>query len=304
MTCFIHWMAFTIPSETPIENIFNKILELPFSDFQLQQNGQDGYKIRYVNDTNTILVLTDGGHEQMGHHVRLTGQACEALQKHLLPIAKRVMNICGTFSRIDLAVDDFAGMLDMNEMEEAIRQGQCTSRFKNPPRVENGFDQQTGKLVGKAIKFGSRTSRMYLRIYDKAAEQKVDFLWVRLEIEAKRKNATAIMKALAEGETTGGMLFGLLDSYLSFKELCTDSNRSRRPVAAWWKQFLGETKKITLLSPTKKTKPNDFRWFINNYDKTLVRVMEECGPEIILDMYASGLKKLDRSKLADQQEKR
>lgn len=290
-TCFVHWLSFTVPTTVSIDWIFEELVGTSKDSFDAQPKGMDGYRSCLTNADKTILILTDGGHGLMGHHCRMTGRACEAIQGRLIEIGQKVLSCGGHIARIDLAVDDFSGLLDLSDVEQAIQQGLCTSRFKASPRIESRYDPRTGNEVGKAARFGQRSSSTFIRIYDKAAEQKEDFHWVRCEIEVKRNNATEIMRQLVNGKSIGDLLFGLLAGYIAFREKNKDTNRSRWPLAPWWRQFLGSVEKVTLGTPRRNHQQTNLDWFVTRFDKTLARAVDTFGPDIILEMYKSGKRK-------------
>lgn len=290
-TVFVHWLGITLPPDFDLNRVFKDVLQLPSDSFILCPRGRDGYRACYVNDRQTISVLTDGGHFGMGHHVTITGTACEAFGNRIIEIALTALRFGGKISRIDLAVDDHSGLLDMKTIETSIRKLLYTSRFRSPPRIECSIDPRTGRELGKWIKFGKRNSGMYIRIYDKAAEQRIDRQWVRLEIEAKGKNATEIMRRIEQGITLGEMLFGLLRNYIAFRKKSSDPNRSRLPYAEWWTQFLGEVERIQLGTGRANESEKRVDWFVTTMDKTLARVVDKHGHAILQEMVESGRRK-------------
>ena len=288
---FVHWLGITLPPDFELNRVFKEVLQLPSNLFMLRQRGREGYRSCYANDGQTISILTDGGHFAMGHHITITGTACEALGTRVIDVALTTIRLGGKISRIDLAVDDRSGILNMSEVEACIRGLRYTTRFRSPPRIECSVDKKTGRELGKWIKFGKRNSEMYIRIYDKAAEQQQKGSWVRVEIEAKGKNATEIMRRVEQGKTLGEMLFGLLVNYIAFREKSRDPNRSRWPYAKWWSQFLGEVERIQLGTGRANESEKRVDWFITTMDKTLARVVDRHGPAILHEMLESGRRK-------------
>lgn len=99
---------------------------------------------------------------------------------------------------------------------------------------------------GLTCGFGSEKSDIYIRIYDKKAEQKREDLdhWVRCEIQLRRENAIGFIMLAGDICTN---YFGVLNNYLRFIEPSeTDSNKRRAKTAEWWAKFLetGERLKI------------------------------------------------------------
>jgi phage replication initiation protein len=150
--------------------------------------------------------------------------------------------------RLDLALDDRVGLLDFDVMRAAIVAEHYVSRFRNFEH-DQGLRSADGHLKCM-ITCGVRSSGSYLRIYDKASEQKlpVGTHWIRCECEFKDKNAVAMYdRLLDEGpEAFLGVLRGLLE----FKEPSEDSNVSRWPPASWWLRFLEEVGKLKIGLPS------------------------------------------------------
>ncbi len=201
-------------------------------------------------ETNQGLVL-----------VEVTGQGCRQLESEgLLPVPCAANGFLGgwrgfldelqelgcTFPRVDFALDDTAGRLDLDKIAECWRAKNCASRFQTMD--ERRKHRRDGDLVGHTLNFGDRTSQMFVRIYNKRLEQimkgeEVPYAqWVRTEVEAKGKGAAALVaRFVTEG---AAVVVQALRHYLDFKEATGDSNRSRRPTCDWWGGFLDWAEKV------------------------------------------------------------
>ncbi len=116
-----------------------------------------------------------------------------------------------TFPRVDFALDDTEGRLNLETIEATWKAGNCATRFqKMRPVTEYS---RAGDLVGHTLNFGSRTSQMFVRIYNKHLErlakgQEVPHAhWTRAEIEAHDRGADALVKKFVE--QGGGVLLRL-----------------------------------------------------------------------------------------------
>lgn len=91
-----------------------------------------------------------------------------------------------TLKRIDLAVDDFDGVFTCDAAVLDHRSGAFYSGKGPRPGFSNSC-KWDGRAVLKQemYTFGSRQSRVYWRIYNKALEQKVSGTWNRSEVELK-----------------------------------------------------------------------------------------------------------------------
>jgi DNA relaxase NicK len=159
-------------------------------------------------------------------------------------VATWVFEQQGHFGRIDVALDDRNGVIDVDRVHAAVVAGQCVSHFRQS-RLISGLDVGSGLDTGKTLCMGSRQSDTYLRIYDKAAEQRakersVDGPWIRWEMEWKAERATAVGMALS-GLTQDQFqqyIVGVFRSALDFRD-CTRADdpkeRYYAPLLDWWK---------------------------------------------------------------------
>ncbi|WP_183360164.1 replication initiation factor domain-containing protein [Geomonas limicola] len=284
-------MSFTLPDDAYLECEVEHLFGIPFTKFIEASSGRSGYRKRY--EYGNIDVLTDGGSSGMGHNITLKGAACHRYQRCLRDIVEHVFAIDGHFTRCDLAIDDFHGLLDMEVIGEAITGGLVTANFKKV-REYNERERTTGMLTGRGAYFGSRKSEVFIRIYDKALEQRVDQHWVRVELELKGSRANAAMKLVLTKEI-GTVARGILNSRLSFREKSKDGNRSRWPVSGWWKSFIASVEKLQLVADSREGVSQESRLvsFFQNA-ATFAELVDNCGPWVILLMYDNGKRKLER----------
>jgi len=289
-TGFLDYLAFTVPDEATLENTVENLLGFPFKQFVMAASGRSGYRTRY--EYGGIDLLTDGSNLGMGHNITLKGKACFRYQNQLKEIVAQVFAIGGHFTRCDLAIDDFQGLLEMDEIQLTVRSGLVTARFSKVKEFTE-YDRKTGQTVGRGAYFGSRKSDVFLRIYDKALEQKKDHHWVRIELELKNSKADAALK-LVETQDVGDAVRGVLKDRLSFREKGAGVNRSRWPVAKWWELFLDAAKKLKLTScdSNASTQEERLKWFMSNA-ATFAELIQVHGPEIIKDWYLEGARRLE-----------
>ena len=81
------------------------------------------------------------------------------------------------YSRIDIALDDYKGLLDFDVMEEKIKKGEVIS-LSRTRNIDSSLDfskaeklDNKGQSKGKTLYFGNRQSLMMIRFYDKKREQ-------------------------------------------------------------------------------------------------------------------------------------
>lgn len=184
----------------------------------------------------------------MGVHLELPGRAMDTIRlqtrKTDVELVVWFVGLGAQFTRVDVAYDVFEqDKLDLAQIKQAIKDNLCVSRWRNAKEYAT-YRLNGGGYVGGCecggFTFGSRSSRAYLRMYDKRQErlQKIGECdkpyWVRLEMEYKKENAQAVARMIQD--TKGLDWYGAnLRYYLDIKEPGqTDTNRSRLKTAAWW----------------------------------------------------------------------
>ena len=145
-------------------------------------------------------------------------------------------------TRLDIAFDDLTGIFNIQQVCDYTRLEYFTSRMQKYQSIySNG---------GNSVLFGSRMSKVLIRIYDKAKERGYDsdkFHWVRCELQLKDVNAMGFVDKLTYMDLREAYL-GVLKNYLSFKEPTNDSNKRRWPETEWWSAFLDDAVRISVWS--------------------------------------------------------
>ncbi len=241
------WVTFT----TRIHSVDNIIDMLGLGDvtFMALDRGMNGYPccIHYGG-----ISICYGGREDMGICCCMSGQGCRSFEtygngdynslfdtiidNYSEDSAKRQMNL----TRLDIAYDDFNGLLDIDTIAiETLKQNYVS-------RAEKW--SVTNSSEGCSVGIGSMRSDIYIRIYDKKAERKRDDLahWVRCEIQLRGVNAIGFAKL---GGDICKNYFGVLNNYLRFVTPSeTDSNKRRWHTAEWWLKFLESYDSVSIFA--------------------------------------------------------
>ncbi|HEL8025868.1 TPA: replication initiation factor domain-containing protein [Escherichia coli] len=159
------------------------------------ERGRGGYNYQY----SAALFSEDAGYEHHGLvfwggnnatvYVQISGLGCAHVFSGTEPVVihKWLTHLGVTrLKRIDLAIDDYEGCFTC---EGAFRDHQAGAFYggRGPhPGVANAnkWDGR-GQFKQEMYMFGSRTSRVYWRVYNKALEQGVTGIWYRSEVELK-----------------------------------------------------------------------------------------------------------------------
>ena len=250
-TAQVDWLAVTFPDGVAPETVAKR---LGWESWSEMPRGWSGYRAGWVN--GNVRLLFDGA-EGMGVHVEASGQGCRQLEAGGVVgdwqgFLGQLVSDGASFSRLDVALDDRAGLLDVGRATEAVRAGQVVSRYRKV-LLEQTLNATSGEDAGTTIYFGSPVSDTRIRMYDKRLEQicKGENLfalpdhWVRVELQARDEKADSLAAALIEHgvQVVARVLAGLLD----FKAVGVSKQRERWATVDWWASFLEAASKVRLV---------------------------------------------------------
>ena len=118
----------------------------------------------------------------LGVLLELKGKGCRQIEGYLLAQQRSrfdLMMDCltsdGVIKRLDLAINDRVGVLDIPKLIEKYQRGECISYFRRQKRYD-GTDKNGDDIpesTGNTMYIGSTQSELYFCIYEKAKEQYV-----------------------------------------------------------------------------------------------------------------------------------
>lgn len=168
-------------------------------------------------------------------------------------------------SRLDLAFDDFSGLIPIEQMAAQARRFEFTARSQKLRIMEESSDGDPAHM-GISVCHGSKSSEIYIRCYDKRAEKNAfdEFAhWVRFEIQLRGSNARGW---LDEQHTIGERFRGLVTNYVNYRDPSEDTNKRRWVFSEWWDKFLAGAAAISV-HETKDTDYNKDRLDAHVYDR-------------------------------------
>lgn len=294
----IDWFAWTLKTNDPHEAI--KLSGLDCMDFTNTGGGGMGYKSSMR--AGNIVVFYDGN-EGMGCHISMTGKGCRFYETTYkksnvwYALIHRLFSINATITRIDVALDNVDGSLDLSLLEQAVINDTVRTRFKGAQRIENFSFGSRKKQQGKTIYLGSRQSRFKVRFYDKAAEQGLSGHWVRCELQCMAERAQELARHLAKPKDNdlGALSVAALNHYFSVVDL-DDINRSRCTPAAWWQTWLNTAEKLRLTTAKAIRLVDECMEYIRQqYSPTLAMIHRYLGDktfrQYIADVVSTGSKR-------------
>lgn len=268
-TCSLGWFRFTVPDST-VEDVKARI----GGEWIKDKKGFQGYSQGWLSRGGC------GGLGRIGTaaswaprevHVDLSQELISYwTYRKVQAVATWVFGKKGHFGRIDVALDDRHGVIDVDRIYASVVAGNCVSHFRQS-RLIAGLDLGSGLDTGKTLCMGSRQSDTYLRIYDKAAEQRakqkpVEGTWIRWEMEWKAERADAVGMALSglDQDQFQKYIVGVFRSALDFRD-CTRADdpkdRYYAPLLEWWKILTEGMQRARLAVATSaKTIDDVKRW--------------------------------------------
>lgn len=279
MEALFDWVSVTF-RDLEIDDLI-LVLGLKKDDFTELDRGGLGYKSRMID--GHISIFYDGA-ANMGIHLQLSGQGCREYEgkkgfKGWDVFFARLYDLGGNFTRVDIAIDDRKGHFKIKTLAQKAGRGEISSRFKSAVSFEK-MSLRDGESKGQTLNFGSRSSRIMIRMYDKKEEQEgkgnevnADS-WNRIELEVKKESANKLITEYLFGKkSVGDLAAGLLRNYIRFLKPGTDTNKSRWATWAPWEKFLGGVEAIRIaIDPKEKTIDEKISWLERSIAPSLAAV--------------------------------
>ena len=248
--------------------IIRDVLQLK-SDYMLYEDyGKYGYESKYVlGDINIMCSMQ----EHLGVLLELKGKGCRQMECYLLAQERSwydfmldCMTAGGVMKRLDLAINDRAGILDIPKLKEKYKAGECVSYF----RMQKDYSgtEKCGsdlpKNTGETLYLGSTSSELYMCAYQKNYEQYVKNgteiedteIKNRFEIRMKNERAYYAVVDLLTYRDAERTAFSIINHYVRFVDREDDKPKSQWITNDDWAWFVGENREPIRLT----TKPEPY----------------------------------------------
>lgn len=277
-----------------------------------------GYSAQYI--IGDIVVMTSED-EKKGCLLELKGKGCREFEIFLnaqgrtwFDFFRQVREKCGVLKRIDLAINDRAGWLDIPTLAEKCRKEEYTTIFRSYRNYQSGelirAREEDIDLMGNTLYLGSLKSEIYFCIYEKDYEQYIKNgepieeadVKNRFEIRLKDDRAKHAIDDILEHEDAGKTAFGIINRYVCFLKPDPKIDRRSWDVDEAWQRFIGEeTREIRLTDkPEPYTLERTLNWIVRQVApsfKMLTLLSEIRGEDDVLK------KIIDNAKLSPQHKK-
>ena len=253
LTLMFDYMRVRFPT-SDAKTVITKILGLTAEHLIFEEHGFYGYSAMYIFSNIQVMVSPVGS--KLGTLVEMKGHGCREFEGILLSHGEtwydyflRVDEAGGIFKRVDIAINDMVGLLNIPELVDKCLNNECISVMRSFQGL------QSGKLVdleeagrGNTLYVGTMKSDVYFCIYEKAAEQAAKRginiadppIINRFEIRLKNERAIKAIEAMLINRDAEKVAFGIITRYLRFVDADPDKNRSRWPLNERWAYFIGK----------------------------------------------------------------
>ena len=168
-------------STMDIDYILERVLRLKMKYFVQEDHGFYSYSSMYVLGDITVMTSPD---EEKGVLLELKGKGCRQFEAYLngqkrswYEFFRQCLEEDAVFKRIDLAINDRAGILDIPFLCNKCDRGECISVFRSFKAYRSGelvrSREENKASMGATLYIGSMQSDLYFCIYEKDYEQLV-----------------------------------------------------------------------------------------------------------------------------------
>lgn len=270
-----------------IGHIIKDILQLNIQYMIHEDFGHYSYTEHYY--IGDIFVYTSPD-EEKGVLLELKGKGCRQFESYLLAQERSWYDFLmdalvdgGVMKRLDLAINDHTGMLDIPELTEKCRNEECVSVFRSFKSYASGelvkHEEQDKAGMGYTLYIGSLKSEVYFCVYEKNYEQYIKLgipieeapIKNRFEIRLKNERAYYAVRDLLTYYDAERTAFSIINRYVRFVDKEADKKRSDWKLSVRWAWFIGENREPLKLTtkPEPYTLDRTLRWIQRQVDPTL-----------------------------------
>lgn len=289
----IDWLQFTSNTKSHLNTII-QVLQQDVNSYQKLDKGKLGYKKQL--HSQGIFILYEGN-EDMNCHVIITGEGCKyySINNNLLELIERMNKYECKATRIDLAIDDKQGnIIPLENLTEDIRKANVVSKWKTSLEMTKR-SLENGETLGKTINLGSRSSQVFMRIYNKSLEQAIPGNWTRMELEIKKDRAVVLQEKITK-ENVGYLTITILNNYFRIVEpSSTDTNKRRWKTAEYWSNIVETTEKTQLSVDTDVTTLEEMKeWIEKQIAPSIATIVMADGgsTDFLYEQIELGIKRL------------
>ena len=286
-----------------IQHIIKDILKLNINYMLHEDYGRYSYTEHY--SLGDIFIYTSAD-EEKGVLLELKGRGCRQFESYLLAQQRSWYDFLmdalvdgGVMKRIDLAINDHTGILDIPELAEKCRKREYIGKSRSYKFYQSGelikHREDDREYMGRTLYLGSLKSDVYFCIYEKDYEQYVKLgtpleeadIINRFEIRLRNERAYYAVRDLLTYYDAEQTAFSIINHYIRFVDREPEKRKNDWKLNDRWAWFIGDNRQSLKLT----TKPEPY-----TLDRTLRWVQRQVAPTLKM------LKKIDKGNGTDYME--
>lgn len=319
LSLFIDYVRIRFPVSDTVSfvTICEEILQIPSIGFEHSGRGWNNYESLWSFGN---IFVCDSKNEELGVLIELKGSGCRQYETHLMYKKQtwfdffiRCLNFDAVFKRIDLAVNDHYGILDIQHLIDICKIGGCIGKNRKWSQAASGELAFEKPGMGYTLYIGMRQSETYFCIYEKDYEQMdmleqngIDFedapiknrFEIRLADERAAECINQLIKHRYDADGVETVVFGIINHYLRFTvppKSNAKGDKREWELDVMWEHFIGcHRDKIRLaMEPKPFSKQRTLNWLsrqcmptikgmlmddINTGDDTIVKMINAAAP--------------------------
>ncbi|KAF1291030.1 MobT family relaxase [Candidatus Enterococcus leclercqii] len=265
LTLLFDYVRIRFPT-TNARKIVQEILHLKF-DYMLHEDyAFYSYQEQYIMGDIVVMLSHE---EEKGVLLELRGRGCRQFETFLLAQKRSwydffddCLKARGVMKRLDLAINDRVGLLNIPELTRKCQKEECISLFRTFKSYHSGellkSDEKDG--MGNTLYIGSLKSEVYFCLYEKDYEQYIKLgipldqteTKNRFEIRLKNDRAYHAIQDLLKGRSIESTAFSIINRYLRFADKVEGKRRTNWPLNERWGRFVGRNRKEIQLTSEPK----------------------------------------------------
>lgn len=305
---------------TNARKIIQEVLHLNFDYMLHEEYAFYSYQEQYVMGDIVVMVSQQ---EDKGVLIEMKGRGCRQFETFLLAqkrswydFFETSLKMGGVMKRLDLAINDRAGLLNIPELTRKCQNQECISLFRTFKSYRSGelmkSDEKDG--MGNTLYIGSLKSEVYFCLYEKDYEQYIKLgipldqteTKNRFEIRLKNERAYHAIVDLLKGRSIESTTFSIITRYMRIADKVRGKRRTNWPLNEKWGRFVGRNRKeIQLTSePKPYTIERTYNWLGRQVAPTLKMTIELDrirGTSFISDMVLNAELSERHKKILEQQ---
>lgn len=243
------------------EALINKLIGVKVLYWTQEEYGLYGYSGKYKR--GDMEVFTSPPDDNRGTLLELKGKGCRQLEGYLeaqkrdwYDFFAEAFDLRGHFCRLDVAINDYIGVLSVPYYIEKCKRGEFVSKFRG---YQTAAREKDG-VIGETLYLGSRKSEIYFCLYQKDAEQffkhgtEIDDTTIknRFEIRTADDRADTLAWTLVSMRRPQETVFGVINQYLRFVQPNSRA-KDKWPLDPRWQNFIsGYPDKIRLATAAEE----------------------------------------------------